>query len=283
MNEYFAFINGKFIKKEEAAINITDLAIQRGYGIFDFIRAYNNRPVFIDDHLERFFYSAEKMNLKINYSYEELKAFIHELIEKNNIPESGVKIILTGGYAEDGYTVADANLIITQIPIKLIEKNFDKGIQLITKEYRRQFPRVKTIDYLMGIYMQQEIKQKNADDVLYFFNNEISECPRANFFIVTEKDKIITPAQHVLRGITRKKIMEFPEFDCIEATINTEDISLAKEAFITSSTKNVLPVVAIDGKKIRDGKPGEVTKKIAERLKKLKEAYLSTYSIPENG
>ncbi len=282
MNEHFAFVNGKIYKQQDAGINISDLALQRGYGIFDFIRTYDNRPVFIDDHLERFFYSAEKMNLKINYSYEQLKAFIFEIIEKNHIPESGIKVILTGGYAEDGYTVADPNLIITQIPIRLIEKNFEQGIKLITKEYRRQFARVKTIDYLMGIFMQPEIKEKGVDDVLYFFNNEISECPRANFFIVTEKNKIITPAQHVLRGITRKKILEFSEFDCIEATINTEDIALAKEAFITSSTKNVLPVLEIDGKRIRDGKPGEITRKIAERLKKSKEDYLSTYSVPEN-
>lgn len=275
MREQFACINGEMIKKENAAISINDLAIQRGYGIFDFIRTYNNRPVFLEDHLDRFFYSAEKMNLKIKYSPDEITGFIFDLIQKNNIPDSGIKIILTGGYAEDGYTIAEPNLIITQIPIVLIEDNFEKGIKLITKEHKRQFPRVKTIDYLMGIYMQKEVAERGADDVLYYHNNEITECPRANFFMVTDKNKIITPAQHVLRGITRKKILEFSEFDTIEASVNLQDIALAKEAFITSSTKNVLPVVEIDGKIIRDGKPGEITKQIAAKLKKHKENHLS--------
>ena len=276
MNDHFACINGEIVKKENAAINIDDLSIQRGYGIFDFFRTYNNRPVFLEDHLDRFFYSAEKMHLRIKYSPEEIKQFILELIAKNNTPESGIKVILTGGYSENGYTLAEPNLIITQIPVGFIKDNFEQGIKLITYDHKRQIPRVKTIDYLMGIFLQKEIEERGANDVLYYHNNEITECPRANFFMVTDNNKVITPAQHVLRGITRKKILEMPEFDTIEASVNLDDIAKAKEAFITSSTKNVLPVVAIDGKIIRDGKPGEITRQISQKLKQLKEDYLQS-------
>ncbi len=270
MNKIYSVINNDFVIKNEALILISDLSIQRGYGIFDYFRTINNQPVFLEDHLDRFFYSASEMNLDAGLDRNELKVLIQQLIGKNNVPDSGIRITLTGGYSEDGYSLAKPNLLITQTAFAFNKENFNKGIKLVTYEHQRQLPWIKTIDYLMAIRLQTFLKENNADDVLYHDQNKISECPRSNFFIVTEKDEVLTPAKNILKGITRKKILYFHEFKITETNIAPEDIKNAKESFISSTTKNILPVLKIDGKVIGDGKPGKITRAIYEKICTLK-------------
>ena len=271
MPETYSIINGDFVLKNEASLLFSDLSIQRGYGIFDYFRTVNNQPVFLEDHLDRFFYSAVEMNLNRDLNPSEIKYFIQQLIEKNNIRDSGIRVTLTGGYSEDGYLPATPNLLITQTPFTFNKEVFNKGIKLITFNHQRQLPSVKTIDYLMAIRLQPFIKKQNADDILYYDQNQITECPRSNFFIVTQKDEVLTPSENILKGITRKKILSFSEFNVKEINISPEDLKSAKEAFITSTTKNVLPVFEIDGRPIGEGKPGKITSEIYSRIGKMKE------------
>ena len=271
MTKIYSIINGDFIVKNEASVLISDLSIQRGYGIFDYFRTVNNQPLFLEDHLDRFFYSAAEMNLNVDLNRKEIKQIIQELITKNNIPDSGIRITLTGGYSEDGYSLAKPNLLITQTAFTFNKESFSKGIKLITHNHQRQLPSVKTIDYLMAIRLQPFIKEQKADDVLYYNQNEITECPRSNFFIVTQKDEVLTPSKNILKGITRKKILGLSDFNVKETNVTLEDIKSAKEAFITSTTKNVLPVLKIDGKTIGSGKPGKITTEIYDKICRVKE------------
>ena len=211
------------------------------------------------------------MNMNVDLNRDRLKEIIQQLINKNNIPDSGIRITLTGGYSEDGYSLAKPNLLISQTAFIFNTENFNKGIRLVTYNHQRQLQHIKTIDYLQAIRLQPFIKENSADDVLYHNANAIRECPRSNFFIVNENDEVLTPSKNVLRGITRKKILQFSEFNIKEADINLKDIDDAKEAFITSTTKNVLPVLKIDGKMIGDGKPGKITSGIYEKLVEIKE------------
>lgn len=271
MNPVYSIINDEFVLKNEAKILISDLSIQRGFGIFDFFRTIRNEPVFLEDHIQRFYFSASEMFMAVSYTPGELRKIIQQLIDKNKIPDSGIRITLTGGYSEDGYTPAKPNLLITQTPFTFNLDIFSKGIRLITFHHQRQLPQVKTIDYLMAIHLQNFIKENNADDVLYFNENAITECPRSNFFMVTKNDEIITPEKNILKGITRKKILGFDEFNIKESIISPLDISEIKEAFISSTTKNILPVLEINSKLIGDGKPGKITRKIYEHLISIKE------------
>jgi D-alanine transaminase/branched-chain amino acid aminotransferase len=268
----WAFINDEFIREERACIHFRDLALQRGYGVFDFFRLEGQTPVFLNLHLKRLFYSAREMHLPLEKTEVELKAIISELIARNNLPNSGIRITLTGGYSADGYQVTIPNLVITQQPFQSPGKEqFQKGIKLVTYEHQRQLPHVKTIDYLIGIWLQPYIKERGADDVLYHQQNILTECPRSNFFIVTNENRIVTPAQHILKGITRNILMEIAreKFEVEERNIRLEEVLLAKEAFITSTTKNILPVVAVNESVIGIGSAGMIT----ELLLKLLQAH----------
>ena len=268
MKQQYVLINGDLIPNEEAKILITDLSIQRGYGIFDFLKTINGNPVFLNDHLNRFYFSAAELFLPVDLDREALKRLIQQLMDKNNLPDSGIRITLTGGYSEDGFTPAKPNVLITQSAFTYDKENFEKGTRLVTYEYQRQLPQVKTIDYLQAIRLQTFIKENNADDVLYHGVSGISECPRSNFFIVAANDEIITPAKNVLQGITRKNILSFSSLTTKEAVIDLDQLAKVKEAFITSTTKIILPVLKINGKTIGDGKPGAVTREIFKQLLK---------------
>jgi len=266
MNNKYAIINGELLPETSASILVADLSIQRGYGVFDFFVTNQSVPVFLAAHLNRLYDSAYAMHLEVGYSKEALIELITMLTDANHIADSGIRITLTGGYSEDGYNIGKPNLIITQNALT-IDKNMHKnGIHLVSYNHQRELPHIKTINYLQAIYLQPFIKKSQADDVLYHHDEMLSECPRANFFIVTHNDEIITPANNILKGVTRSKILSFNNFNCREADITRAEMYTAKEAFITSTTKNILPVVQIDGKMIGDGLPGKTTAQLFAQL-----------------
>jgi len=121
----------------------------------------------------------------------------------------------------------------------------------------------------MAIWLQPFIREHGADDVLYHRDGMVLECPRSNFFIVTNDDIVVTPGRNVLQGIIRMKVLELArkQFLTEERDITLEEIRTAKEAFVTSTTKNILPVMQLDGHPIGNGQPGRVTERLAGELK----------------
>lgn len=247
--DQFVFINDRFVNQENASLPYRDLVIQRAYGIFDFFKVSGGQPLFLDDHLERFYFSAQQMRLPLNYQAPELKAIIDTLIKKNQIQEGGIRLTLTGGNSPDGYKIAVPNLVIAHHSFTpLTDEQVRAGIKLVSYEFQRQLPRVKSIDYIMAIWLQPMLKDHQADDVLYHQGGYVTECPRSNFFVVTRDEVIVTPEANLLKGITRSKVLELASghFRVEERPLSIKEIHLAKEAFITSTTKMILPVRQID-------------------------------------
>lgn len=272
MNKRIAFLNGEFIEEEKASLHVSDLSIQRGYGVFDFLRIVNNVPVFAEHYLDRFFRSAATMRLDAAFTRSELASIIDELISRNDIALSGMRLELTGGYSPDGYTMAKPNFFIIHQPLKpRLAELVEKGMKVITHSYVRDLPQVKSINYLMGVWLQDKVKAANASDVLYQMNSEVSEFARSNFFIVTQHDVVATPAKNVLPGITRMKTLELAHqyFAAEERTVTLDDIREAREAFMTSTTKQLIPIVQVDDMVIGNGKPGHVTRALDEKFQEL--------------
>lgn len=266
----WVFLNDQYIAEEKAVLHFRDLSIQRGYGVFDFFKVENSVPVFLEEHLNRFYFSAEQMRLNIGYTKKELKKIVFELLQKNNADNTGVRMTLTGGYATDGYNLSKPNLIISLHTFSApTSEQFEKGIKLVSYQHQRQLPHVKSIDYLMAIWLQPFIKQNNADDVLYHQNGIVSECPRSSFFMVTSDNRIVTPARNILKGILQTKLIKLAktEFEVEERDITIQEIKTAKEAFITSTTKNILPVYQFDDYFFQKQNP--TTLKLCESLNRF--------------
>ena len=256
-----AYVNNTFIEEEKAVLQVGDLALQRGYAAFDFFRTKNGVPLFIDDYLERFFNSAMAMHLQPAQTKEDVKGIVYALIEKNKLSQSGIRMILTGGYSPDSYEPTTPNLLVLQQELQLpTNEKFEAGLKIITHEYQRDLPTVKSINYLMGIWLQQKVKSQKAADVLYHHKGIVSEFPRANVFIVTNEGTLVTPSEEILKGITRMKLIELAKgkIEVEERPLQLDEIKEAAEVFMTSTTKRILPINQVDDVVIGNGKAGPV-------------------------
>jgi len=124
--------------------------------------------------------------------------------------------------------------------------------------------------------MLESMKAANATDLLFHREGVISETTRANFFVVNAQNQLLTSADSILRGITRKQILGLAKehYEVIEGTLTLDDLQSAKEAFITSSTKGPMPVVLVDRIRIGSGEVGPVAKHLRQLFITHQETYL---------
>lgn len=270
-------INGRLVPDAKASLLVSDLSILRGYGVFDFFAVKSGVPVFLEDYLSRFQRSAAQLRLELPDDLGPLRQVIHEVLVANQADQCGIRLEATGGYSPDGFTPSQPNLLVLCLPLPLPPPaQYKNGIRLMLYPFQRELPEVKSINYLTGIQILPLLREKNADAVLYHDQGWVRESDRSNFFIVSKEGKLLTPAEKVLEGITRKKVLQLAagwlETDQKELTV--AEILNAGEAFITSTTKGVLPVVAIDGHRIGDGLPGKVTLELGRQFEELSLQYI---------
>jgi len=270
MPDTIYFVKDIFVKKEFAYINVNDIGLLRGFAVFDYLKTYFGKPFRLDDHLERLQKSAKFIGLRIPKSMDEIKKICYELLEKNNFPESNIRIVVTGGIGADSKTKGEPVLIITCEPrIKLDEKFYTEGIKIKTVEGKREISFSKTCNYISAIEYIDEYKKEGFNEFLYVKDGKIYECTSSNIFIF-RNGKLITPSEEVLYGITRKVIFEVakPIFDIEEREVMLEEVLGADEVFISSTEREIMPVTGIDDKIIGNGEVGENTKKIIGAFKK---------------
>lgn len=281
MIQYY-HINGSIVKAANAMLKVNDLAILRGYGVFDFFLVRSNVPMYVDDYVARFQRSAGLLHLELPISTSQLKEHIQELIQANGLQDAAIRLVLTGGYADDGYTPVEPNLLIMEHPMPAYkEEVMTHGVKVMLHEYMRELPEAKTINYLTGIRLAGNMKQQGAIEILYHDGEFVREGVRSNFFIVNQKGTLVTPKDQVLLGITRKNTVEIAKkhFTIEERDISPAELLNAKEVFLTSTTKGAMPVVQIDDQIIGDGKPGEQTLRMAKLLQENDKAYIESIKV----
>lgn len=265
------FFNGNFVPKESITFSIDDVGILRGFGIFDYFKVYNGAPAFMDAHLNRFENSARLLGMEIPFSRKEIESAIRKLIEHNGFPLSGVKVLMTGGASSDGFSAGKPNLIITNTAVSETNPSFyTEGVSVMTHQFSREMPEVKSTNYATAVRLEHIWKQKGHIDALYHDGEYISEVSRSNVFLV-EGNKIITNEEGVLRGVTRMNVVNMtPElgFEVEIRPIALSELMSAREAFMTSTNKRVMPVVKIDETIIGDGSVGEKTKVLMHAFEK---------------
>lgn len=258
----YQMINGQLLSSESATIGWKDIGLLRGYGIFDFFLFLEGKACFLQDHLERFLRSAQWLNMDMPWSKAELEAMILELAKANGLRNASIRLLLTGGYSEDGYMPSgNPNLLILeQAFTPHAQEKYQRGLHLMSHEYQRDLFKIKTTNYLVPIQLRHQVKALSADDVLYYQNGWVSESSRSNFFLVTQKNVLVTPDDGILEGITRKYVLNLAaqHYDVEIRPVRLDEVWTAKEAFITNSSMGVMAVTRVDGKVIGAGVPGPV-------------------------
>lgn len=268
---HYGYFNGIVLPTDQISIGVTDLSLLRGYGLFDYFLTCNGRPFQWDWYWERFRNSAASLRLPLPLSKDETYAVVMDLVSRAGQGDVALRFVMTGGYSSDSISIATPNLIIMTEdihPVPLVQ--YEQGIKIILDEYVREMAEVKSTDYKRVILKAEEIRAANALDILYHKDGEISELSRSNFFIV-KGNKLITPNRHILRGITRRTVMELAEadFQVEERPLSLSELSDADEAFTTSSTKKVLPITQVGELIIGNGQVGSRSRFLLERFNEL--------------
>lgn len=265
----YCYHNGKIIPVEKAGFSVQDIGILRGYGIFDFATTYNGKPFLLKEHCVRLRKSAKLMKLSVLISDAKIEKIIQELMQKNKLKDANIRILITGGKTVDGLTYEQKNNTCTILLHKkaaLSPDLYTKGGTLMMHEHMRPFYESKTTNYITAVHLQDKREKARAIEILYTFQGNVLECTTSNFFIFRE-DTLITPKNDVLIGITRNFVLRLAKkagFMIEERDIRQEELAVATEAFITSTNKDVLPIVKVGSQKIGNGKVGKNTKNLME-------------------
>jgi len=273
-------VNGELVPQREARLHVSDLGLVRGYALFDFFRVVRGVPLFLEDYLDRFFRSAALLSLEPPATREKLHEQVLTLVQANALQDAAIKLLLTGGYSEDGFTSSTPNLLGMVQEAAPKTPDFQKGIHLMTHRYTRDLPEVKTTNYAQVLALQLKLRAVGAADVLYHDGTHVTESSRSNVFIVDGSGAVRTPTRDILRGVTRKHVLAISRehYETAEGEVTLEEVRGAKEVFMTSSTKGVLPVTMMDGVPVGDGRPGKVTRELAARFAEHVEVYLKAAS-----
>lgn len=257
----YCYLNGEILHYADCRLHISDLQIQRGYGVFDFFRCRKESIPWLEDYTDRLFNSIRLAGMKVDLEKKDFNAIIDELQKRSGGCRGAFKVIVTGGYSDTLESVTgNANFIILHIPWNNPpEETFSKGVNLVSLEYRRPNPEIKTLYYFNTLRLQKKMQEYHAVDVLYH-TDWITEASRANLFFV-KGNTIVTPTSGILNGITRKQILTWLPETRVE-DVAYKEIYAFDEMFLTSTSRDITPVVSVEGKNIGDGKPGKITKEV---------------------
>lgn len=274
-----SFLNGQFIDHDKAFVHIEDRGFQFADSVYEVILFHKEKLIDAKPHLDRLFRSLDKVNIKHNFSQDKIIADVIELFKKNNLETGFVYMQITRGSTNRvPYCPKDLNptFVMTVAQSKNYTKeDFEKGLSLMSHDdIRWQRCDIKTVALLASSLTNQKAKDLGFDDALFVREKIVGEATYSNFFIVDEKNNLITKSvdNAILEGITRNRIIDLAKknnINVIEKNFGLDEVFKASEAFLTSSTLGVRPVVMIDKKSIKNGKVGNITKKLSDLYKEF--------------
>ena len=264
MSPWF-YVNGKYVRQDEALIPIDNTGINRAFGIFDLFRTRDTKPTFFDDYLNRFDRSQQFLNLSKPVNVSSIQEIVSELQNKNNFQHSTFKLLLLGD-GPDSAPSFDPHFSVLNIPFD--PGNVPSSINVITYPYVREHALIKSLNYFTSFSLQQQKFKAKASEVIFHKEDIVSEASRSNLFFI--KDGVLfTPEKNILHGITRKHVIaSAKEILTVEVGDYTlSNLKAADEAFLTSTTKEVMPITAIDGIEVGTGKSSAITHRIAKNFR----------------
>lgn len=268
------FNNGQWQELEQIGIPVTSISVNRGYGAFEFFEIVRGRAFYGERHLARFRRSMDLLHLSTDFNLN-LEELVDEIIQRNQLENAYLKLFALPHETKfEGVRRASLYMFPTEMPV-FDPSLYLEGAFLVTQNFERFMPEAKSTNYLAGQYWMDEQSNPRVVDVLYHNGHSVQETSRGNIFVVKD-GAVITPADEVLKGVTRSLVLELLAKHGIlhaEAELSLALLHSADEVFVSSTTKHILPVVQVDGRPVGLGKPGPLTQKMMEAFRQLKAAF----------
>ena len=280
-------VNGKVFDQEHAVISIFDHGFLYGEGIYETMRTYHRRPFLYDRHLKRLRRSARMIELPLPFTDEELAAQIRSTQACAKIDgEVYIRVLVTRGIGELTYDLkASPNpsiVIIVKPQVDPEPEAYDRGVRVVLVDIVRNHPdsvnpMIKSNNLMnSALAMQEALRSGAFEGVMRNYRGELTECTTSNLFIVKNGVALTPPLDAgLLPGITREFLFDVGQqigVDVREQTLRDDDLFGADEAFLTSTTREAVPIVTVDDRTIGTGTPGPVTRKLLTAFRRQAEA-----------
>jgi D-alanine transaminase len=270
-----AYVNGEYVAHANAAVHIEDRGYQFADGIYEYIAFYNRILLDGDLHLKRLERSLKELEIAGSSSQNALNIIIRELIERNGREDGGVYIQITRGVAKRDHGFPKhirPSLVMTLCGAKTPQAHEIKdGVKVISMADNRWVRRdIKSVSLLGNVIAKQAANRANVREAwLLEADGTVNEGAVSNAFIVTKSGELVThhADKNILGGITREVLLKLARkagISVAERAFNIVEAKSSAEAFITSTSANVLPVVKIDDRLVGGGRVGAITKQLQE-------------------
>jgi len=267
------YVNGSYLPEEQGKISIFDRGFLFADGIYEVTAVVNGKLVDYGPHMERLERSLHEIRMDWPCSTEELKSMHEEMVKRNNLAEGWVYMQITRGVADRDFKfpkgVKPSLIAFTQAKKLVDNPDAVKGVSVITIPDIRWARRdIKTVNLLAPVLGKQAAYEAGAFEAWMIEGGKVTEGTSSNAYIV-KAGKVVTRAlsNTILAGCTRRSLFRLAkqhDIDIEERSFTPEEAYDADEAFLTSASNFVMPIVEIDGKRIGGGQPGPLTRKLRE-------------------
>jgi branched-chain amino acid aminotransferase len=279
-------VNGKITDQANAVVSVFDHGFLYGEGVYETLRTYSGQPFLFDRHMRRLRKSASMLSLSVPAANEEIDRRFRETMQAAGLGTQGreayLRILVTRGVGELTYDPAacgDPTIVIIAKPhVDPPVEAFERGVMVALVDIVRNHPGsvnplIKSNNLLNNALAMQEAFRRGAfEGVMRNYRGELAECTTANLFVVKDGEARTPPLDAgLLAGITREYLFEVGRDTGIavrEHTLRDADLLGADEAFLTSTTRELVPIVRVDSHTIGDGRPGPVTKRLLQAFRR---------------
>jgi len=266
-----AFVNGEYTEYVNSKVHIEDRGYQFADGVYEVFAILDRKIVDYEGHIKRLYRSLKELKIASPIQRKSYKFHINEIIERNIIQDGLVYLQVTRGVANRDFKFPKSSkssivIIGKNTPSNYYNNNFNKGIKVkTTKDLRWKRVDIKSLNLLPPVLAKQYAADNGCEEAWLLDDDDyITEGSSSNAWIVKKKTVITRPVSNsILNGITRSTLIKSLSevgYKFIERRFNLNDIKTADEAFITSATQFIMPVIAVDNIKINNGRVGEFAK-----------------------
>ena len=278
------YVNGRISSERDAVISVFDHGFLYGEGIYETLRTYHGRPFLYDRHMRRLRNSARMIALDVPFTDADLASQIRDTMAAANLngAEAYIRVLVTRGIGELTYdpqaTPAPSLVIIVKPQVDPPADVYENGVRVVIVDVVRNHPQtvnpmIKSNNLLNSALAAQEaIRKGGFEGIMRNYRGELTECTTANLFIVKNGAALTPPLESgLLPGITREFLFEIGKdvgVDVREQVLRDDDLYAADEAFLTSTTREAVPIVEVDDRTIGSGRPGPVTRKLLDGFRR---------------
>ena len=267
----YSLWNDRIVADEEVVVDKEDRGYQFGDGVYEVVKVYNGQLFTMEEHVERFYASAEKIKITIPYTKDKLYTLLHQLVEANEIETGHIYFQITRGACprnhifpgEDVKPVLTGNAKENPRPAA----NLENGVKATFAEDIRWLRcDIKSLNLLGAVLAKQEAHEKGCYEAILHRGETVTEGSSSNIYGVKDGVLYTHPADNlIMNGITRQVILKCAEeigMPVKEEAFTKEQLLAMDEVIVSSTTSEVTPIIDIDGQAIGGGKPCEWTRKL---------------------